>query len=39
VRRTATGDFTTEFLERVRFVPLIGEQGLREPPGATERAT
>jgi protein-L-isoaspartate(D-aspartate) O-methyltransferase len=30
IERTATGDFKTEFLEEVRFVPLIGAQGARE---------
>jgi protein-L-isoaspartate(D-aspartate) O-methyltransferase len=30
IERTPTGDFTTEYLEEVRFVPLIGAQGARE---------
>lgn len=30
VKRAATGDFTTEFLGEVRFVPLIGAQGMSE---------
>jgi protein-L-isoaspartate(D-aspartate) O-methyltransferase len=30
VKRTASGDFVSEFLEAVRFVPLIGAQGMRE---------
>jgi protein-L-isoaspartate(D-aspartate) O-methyltransferase len=30
IERTATGDFHTEYLEEVRFVPLIGAQGARE---------
>jgi protein-L-isoaspartate(D-aspartate) O-methyltransferase len=30
VKRAANGDFSTEFLADVRFVPLIGVQGMRE---------
>jgi protein-L-isoaspartate(D-aspartate) O-methyltransferase len=31
VKRTSTGDFTTASLAEVRFVPLIGAQGMSEP--------
>jgi protein-L-isoaspartate(D-aspartate) O-methyltransferase len=34
VRRTAADRFRTERLGGVRFVPLIGAEGWREPPGA-----
>jgi protein-L-isoaspartate(D-aspartate) O-methyltransferase len=34
VRRAAAEDFSTEFLEEVRFVPLIGAQGVSEWPAS-----